>query len=41
MTSGCHYDYTSVHVLYQFELKYSVIVNLPPGLLRARYDVFI
>jgi hypothetical protein len=28
ITSGCHYGYTSLHVLYQIELKYSVIVSL-------------
>jgi len=41
MTSGCHYDYTSLHVLYQFELKYSVIVSPSPDLLRVRHDIFI
>jgi hypothetical protein len=41
MTSGCHYGYTSLHVLYQFELKYSVIVSLSLDILRVRYDIFI
>src|SRR5258708_1975198 len=35
ITSSCRYGYTS-HVLYQFELKYSVIVSLSADLLRLR-----